>query len=119
KVDVATEIPARRIADLPVELDSASARSIQGAERELARRLAKRYDSSIAAREERSGEKVVGIDEELVRRVAAAEIAEPSDTSTGENVFTLVRRIGQAKATLAAEYAAQLARSTGKVVFFA
>ncbi|MDP9823928.1 DEAD/DEAH box helicase [Nocardioides massiliensis] len=119
KVDVAKEIPARRIADLPVELDSASARSIQGAERELALRLAKRYDSSIAAREERTGERVVGIDHELVRRVAAAEIAEPSDTSTGENVFTLVRRIGQAKASLAAEYAAQLARSTGKVVFFA
>jgi SNF2 family DNA or RNA helicase len=31
----------------------------------------------------------------------------------------MVRRIGQAKATLAADYAAQLARSAGKVVFFA
>src|SRR5205085_9507134 len=30
-----------------------------------------------------------------------------------------MRRIGQAKAELAADYAAQLARSTGKVVFFA
>lgn len=31
----------------------------------------------------------------------------------------MVRRIGRAKAELAADYAAQLARSTGKVVFFA
>ncbi len=31
----------------------------------------------------------------------------------------MVRRIGQAKAELAADYAAQLARSVGKVVFFA
>src|SRR5690606_31298187 len=34
-------------------------------------------------------------------------------------VFTMMRRIGQAKADLAADYAAQLARSVGKVVFFA
>ena len=40
-------------------------------------------------------------------------------TSTGDNVFAMVRRIGQAKAELAADYAAQLARSAGKVVFFA
>ena len=31
----------------------------------------------------------------------------------------MVRQIGQAKAALAADYAAQLARSVGKVVFFA
>src|SRR5690606_6421042 len=37
----------------------------------------------------------------------------------GMNVFTMVRQIGQAKAGLAADYAAQLARSVGKVVFFA
>jgi SNF2 family DNA or RNA helicase len=41
------------------------------------------------------------------------------DSSSGENVFAMVRRIGQAKATLAADYAAQLARNAGKVVFFA
>ena len=39
--------------------------------------------------------------------------------ATGENVFSMMRRIGQAKAGLAADYAAQLARSAGKVVFFA
>ena len=37
----------------------------------------------------------------------------------GDNVFTMVRKIGQAKAELAADYAVQLARSAGKVVFFA
>ena len=31
----------------------------------------------------------------------------------------MMRRIGQAKSGLAADYAAQLARSAGKVVFFA
>jgi len=34
-------------------------------------------------------------------------------------VFSMMRRIGQAKAGLAADYATQLARSVGKVVFFA
>ena len=36
-----------------------------------------------------------------------------------DNVFSMMRRIGQAKAGLAADYAAQLARNVGKVVFFA
>src|SRR6201999_983065 len=52
KVDVAADIPARRIADLPVELDDAEGRSIRAAERELALRLVKRYDSAIEARKE-------------------------------------------------------------------
>jgi hypothetical protein len=122
KVDVAGEIPARRIADLPVELDPAAARSIRKAERELALRLVQRYDAAVAAREERSGESVEGIDQELVRRVAGWELSDAtgsSGSSTGENVFAMVRRIGQAKAALAADYAVQLARSAGKVVFFA
>jgi hypothetical protein len=119
KVDVADEIPARRIADLPVELDSAAARSIRDAERTLALRLVQRYDAAVAARAERSGVTVEGIDEELVRRVAGWELSDSADSSTGENVFAMVRRIGQAKATLAADYAAQLARNAGKVVFFA
>ena len=37
----------------------------------------------------------------------------------GENVFSMMRRIGRAKAGLAADYTAQLARNVGKVVFFA
>ena len=50
KVDVASDIPARRVADLPVELDDEAARSIRAAEQELARRLVARYQSALAAR---------------------------------------------------------------------
>ncbi|MGZ4445970.1 MAG: DEAD/DEAH box helicase [Nocardioides sp.] len=116
KVDVAADIPARRVADLPVELDDEAGRSIRDAERELARRLVGRYDSALATRT--SGATVDGIDHELVRRVATWE-REDTTTATGENVFSMMRRIGQAKAGLAADYAAQLARNVGKVVFFA
>ena len=119
KHDVASEIPARRIADLPVELDAAAARSIREAERDLALRLVQRYDAAIAAREERSGEKVEGVDDELVRRVAGWELSDAAKSSSTENVFAMVRRIGRAKAALAADYAAQLSRNAGKVVFFA
>ncbi|HEX5560891.1 MAG TPA: DEAD/DEAH box helicase [Nocardioidaceae bacterium] len=117
KVDVAADIPARRVADLPVELDDEVGRSIRAAERELARRLVARYRSALEART--SGVVVDGIDHELVRRVATWEREDTTTTKTDENVFTMMRRIGQAKAGLAADYAAQLARSVGKVVFFA
>ncbi|MDN5856738.1 MAG: SNF2-related protein, partial [Actinomycetia bacterium] len=73
KVDVAADIPARRIADLPVELDGADGRSIRDAERELALRLVQRYDAALEARREHSGVEVEGIDHDLVRRVAAWE----------------------------------------------
>jgi SNF2 family DNA or RNA helicase len=116
KVDVAADIPARRIADLPVELDDEAGRSIRAAERDLARRLVARYESALETR--RSGATVEGIDHELVRRVATWE-REDTTTAAGENVFGMMRHIGQAKAGLAADYAAQLARSVGKVVFFA
>ena len=119
KVDVAADIPARRIADLPVELDDADSRSIRDAERELALRLVKRYDSAVEARREHRGVEVEGVDHELVRRVAGWELADNEETAKGDNVFSMVRRIGQAKAGLAADYAAQLVRSAGKVVFFA
>jgi hypothetical protein len=115
KVDVAADIPARRVADLPVELDGALGRSIMAAERALARRLVKRYESALAAR----GEQVTGIDHALVRQVATWERRDADEADTGENVFSMMRRIGQAKAVLAADYTAQLARSVGKVVFFA
>ena len=118
KVDVAADIPARRIADLPVELDDEIGRSIREAERELARRLLERYDMAIATR--RTGSVIDGIDHELVRRVATWEREDTTTTTKdGDNVFTMLRRIGQAKAGLAADYAAQLARNVGKVVFFA
>jgi hypothetical protein len=117
KVDVAADIPARRVADLPVELDGALGRSIREAERVLAKRLVKRYDSALEARA--SGVVVEGIDHELVRRVATWERQDTDESNDGTNVFTMMRRIGQAKAVLAADYAAQLARNVGKVVFFA
>jgi hypothetical protein len=120
KVDVAADIPARRIADLPVELDGAVGRSIRAAERDLARRMRARYETALANRS--SGavvEGVGGIDTELVRRVARAELKDATTGQSGENVFSMLRRIGVAKAGLAADYAGQLARSAGKVVFFA
>ena len=117
KIDVAADIPARRIADLPVELDGPAGRSIRAAERDLARRMVARYESALANRS--SGAGVEGIDYDLVRRVARSELKEAATAKSGENVFTMMRRIGQAKAELAADYTTQLARSTGKVVFFA
>ena len=120
KIDVAADIPARRVADLPVELDDAAGRSIREAERELARRLVSRY---LKALETRTSGPIVtgpdGIDHELVRRVATWERDDTTTTKSEDNVFTLMRRLGQAKAGLAADYAAQLARNVGKVVFFA
>ena len=71
KVDVAADIPARRIADLPVELDGPAGRSIRAAERDLARRMVARYETALANRA--SDGVVEGIDHELVRRVATWE----------------------------------------------
>ncbi len=117
KAEVAEDIPARRIADIPVELDDEDSRSIKAAEAELARRLVQRYHAALETR--RAGSVVDGIDHELVRRVATWEREEMETSTNGENVFSMLRRIGQAKAGLAADYAAQLARNVGKVVFFA
>ncbi|WP_235734887.1 DEAD/DEAH box helicase [Nocardioides alcanivorans] len=124
KVDVASDIPARRVADLPVELEGALGRSIRDAERELATRLMQRYDAAIAtraAKAAKAGEEFDAgeIDLDLVRRVAGWEVNDANGASTGGNVFSMVREIGRAKVTMAADYAAQLAHSTGKVVFFA
>jgi hypothetical protein len=117
KVDVAADIPARRIADLPVELAGPIGRSIRAAERELAGRMVARYETALANRSADAA--VGGIDHDLVRQVARWELKDATTKQAGENVFTMMRRIGQAKAELAADYAAQLARSAGKVVFFA
>jgi hypothetical protein len=117
KLDVAADIPARRIADIPVELDGPAGRSIRAAERDLARRMVARYETALANRSADLG--VEGIDHDLVRQVARWELKDATTAQSGQNVFTMMRRIGQAKAELAADYAAQLARSTGKVVFFA
>jgi SNF2 family DNA or RNA helicase len=115
KLDVAADIPARRIADLPVELDERAGRPIRAAERDLADRMVARYKTALANR----SSDVEGIDHDLVHRMARAELKEATTAQSSENVFTMMRRIGQAKAEPAADYAAQLARSAGKVVFFA
>ncbi|MGO1506490.1 MAG: DEAD/DEAH box helicase [Microbacterium sp.] len=119
KKDVAADLPDKLIADLPVQLDDEFGRGIRQAERELGERLAAKYRRIIAARGDRGlaeGE----IDEDIVRLVATGELEESRAAGTGgDNVFTMVRKIGQAKAVLAADYAAQLQRSVGKVVFFA
>ncbi|MCS0498001.1 DEAD/DEAH box helicase [Protaetiibacter mangrovi] len=113
KVDVAADIPARRIADIPVELDGEAGRSIREAERALVARLVERFRRLRSSRPDADAA-------DLVRLVAAAELEESKQTqSGGDNVFTMVRRIGQAKATPAADYTVNLARNVGKVVFFA
>jgi SNF2-related domain/Helicase conserved C-terminal domain len=120
KIDVAADLPSRRVVDLPVELDDDLGRSIRQAERELAARLVTRYHRAAASSSEDAfdGNSQAHRDH-LIRLVAQSELEESKSAKTGENVFTMVRKIGQAKAGLASDYAAQLARSVGKVVFFA
>ena len=117
KIDVAADIPARRIADLHVELNGAAGRSIRAAERDLARRMVEQYRTALSSRS--SGPDAEGVDLQLVRRIARSELKQAAAAGSGDNVFTMMRRIGRAKAELAADYATQLARSAGKVVFFA
>ena len=117
KEEVAKDIPARRVADVPVELDGPEATSIRNAERKLVQRLVKRYQSALAVR--RAKNEVDDIDHELIRQVAARELREAGEEGSGENVFAMMRRIGTAKAELAADFTAQLSRNAGKVVFFA
>lgn len=119
KVDVAADLPEKRIADLPVELDDELGRSIRAAERELGHRLANRFRALVESRKLRVGDLDELDRDQFIRAVALSELEESKSAKSAENVFTMVRRIGQAKAGLAADYAAQLARSAGKVVFFA
>ncbi|HEV7951006.1 MAG TPA: DEAD/DEAH box helicase [Glaciihabitans sp.] len=118
KVDVAADIPARRVADIPVELDDELGRSIREAEAALTARLVERYRRRLSLRKAEADDYDIDRDR-LIRLVAREELEDTKSSKTGENVFTMVRRIGQAKATLAADYTAQLARNVGKVVFFA
>lgn len=113
KIDVATDLPAKRVVDMPVELDEEEGRGILAAEAQLRNRLLTNYDR---AKSGRLGSELS--DASLIRMVCAQEL-EATNSQTGINVFTMVREIGQAKAGLAADYAAQLARSVSKVVFFA
>ena len=119
KKDVAADLPDKLIADLPVQLDDEFGRSIRQAERELGARMAAKYRRIIEARGER-GRVYDDADEDIIRLVAHNELEESKAAGAGgDNVFTMVRKIGQAKALLAADYAVQLQRSVGKVVFFA
>jgi len=121
KKDVAADLPDKLIADLPVQLDDEFGRSIRQAERELGERMAAKYRRIVEARAAAHGPARDGeINDDIVRLVAHNELEESKAAGTGgDNVFTMVRRIGQAKAMLAADYAAQLQRSVEKVVFFA
>jgi hypothetical protein len=115
KIDVAADLPAKRVVDLPVELDDEAGRSIRQAERELQARLVQRYRSIASGRKPETDEQRM----QIIRLVAEQELEESRGATTGENIFTMIRKIGSAKAALAADYATQLARSAGKVVFFA
>ncbi len=116
KTDVAKDLPARRIADMPVELDNELGNSIRAAEKELGQRLANKYKALM----EHQGRSIeTDVDEDLMRIVAQRELESSKNTKSSENVFTMVRKIGQAKAALASDYTVQLVRSVGKVVFFA
>ncbi|MGW9626943.1 DEAD/DEAH box helicase [Microbacterium sp. NPDC055521] len=127
KKDVAADLPDKLIADLPVQLDDEFGRGIRAAERELGERMAAKYRRIVEARSAAHGASVggslslsTGIDDDIVRLVAHNELEESKAAGAGgDNVFTMVRKIGQAKALLAADYAAQLQRSVEKVVFFA
>jgi hypothetical protein len=119
KLDVAADLPAKRVVDLPVELDDDLGRTIREAEAELGRRLVTRYRRLVAARTKSDPDAVFDADD-LMRLVARQELEDAkSQGGNGDNVFTMVRLIGKAKASLAADYTTQLARSVGKVVFFA
>ena len=114
KIDVAADLPSKRVVDLPVELDDELGRGIREAEKQLTDRLVARFHTIKAGKLGRELS-----DDAIVRMVCAQDLEESNASSSGLNVFTMVRQIGQAKAGLAADYSAQLARSVGKVVFFA
>ncbi|WP_449277918.1 DEAD/DEAH box helicase [Leucobacter sp. GX24907] len=114
KIDVAADLPSKRVVDLPVELDDEAGRGLREAEQKLARKLVERFG---AVKRGKLGAKLD--DEAIIRMVCAQELEESNASADGMNVFTVVRQIGLAKAGLAADYTAQLARSVGKVVFFA
>ena len=83
KLDVAADIPARRIADLPVELDErASGRSGRQNGSSPARWCA----VADRAREPILDVGVEGINHDLVRRVGRSELKEATTAQSGENV---------------------------------
>ncbi|RRJ88740.1 DEAD/DEAH box helicase [Gulosibacter macacae] len=115
KIDVATSLPSKRIIDMPIELDTEEGASIRRAEQLLVARLLARYDRMLAAADLAPGT----IDLARIRMLARHEVEESKASSSGDSIFKMLHRIGVAKSQLAAEYAAQLAHSVGKVVYFA
>lgn len=115
KIDVAKSLPSKRVVDIPIELDSDEGASIRRAEKLLVERLLGRYSRMLAAADLAPET----IDVQKLRMVARHEVEESKASSAGESIFTMLHRIGVAKAELAAQYTAQLAHSVGKVVFFA
>lgn len=113
KAEVAKDLPAKRVIDMPVELSDDVAPDIRAAERQLADKL---YSQFALLKSGKLGAKLS--DEQLMRTVCMQELDSDGDTS-GTNVFAMVRQLGLAKVELAVDYTAQLARSVGKVVFFA
>ena len=114
KIDVAADLPAKRVIDIPVELDESRAPGIHAAERQLADKL---YNRFLQLQTGQLGQRLS--EEQLLRTVALQELDLEGGSDAGQNVFTMVRQIGLAKTELAVDYTAQLARSVGKVVFFA
>ena len=118
KVDVAADIPARRIADLPVELDEKRRPFDPGG-----RARPRPPPGGARTRAHSRGARPVPSSRASTTTSCTGsppwERKDTTATKSDENVFSMMRRIGQAKAGLAADYAAQLARSAGKVVFFA
>ena len=106
--------PARRIADC--QSSSRAGRRCARRSASWSNRMVKRYRTrwrTIARQATRASSTTSSA------RSARSELRDADDTAAGENVFTMMRRIGQAKAGLAADFTAQLAHSAGKVVFFA
>ncbi len=113
KQDVAADIPARRIADIPVELDGESGRSIREAEAALVARLVERYRRLARSRAPTAR-----------RTTSSAWSRRPSSrTRRAPRPATTCSRWCAASARRrrrpAADYTVNLARNVGKVVFFA
>ena len=116
KVDVAADIPPGGSPTFP---SSWTRRSADRSGRPSGRSPVGWWRSTRAHSRRKCGPAVEGIDHDLVRRIATRERKEATTAGGEENVFAMMRRIGRAKAGLAADYPAQLARSAGQVVFFA
>src|SRR5690606_18256353 len=88
KVDVASDLPAKRVVDMPVDLDGDEGSSIRAAEAALTKRLLTRYRSMIAA----AGLEPGTIDTDRIRMIARGEVEESNSGASGESIFAMQRR---------------------------